>query len=640
MRINSLLGISLLAFLPLACTTEVVPDDALDTGEAALGQGQGDAQGSILRGAPHAHHTTSAKGDMPLQQGTTPSVTYHGGAVMTAPKKAYLIWYGSWASGAGTTRALVEEFVQNIGGSPYFRINSTYTDANNTPVSQAVSYGGSVQRGLTKGSSLSDNDIANIVEDEIDAGTWTADPNGVYFVITAPGVTQSGSSGSFCTDYCGWHTYEGYAGISMKYAFIGAGSACTSGCEWSGTTPNGNAEADTMVSTIAHELEEATTDPELDAWYGIINSKQEENADRCAWTTGTTYTAANGGAANMHLGSRDWLIQQNYIPVDFGGCDTRLSFSSPAPAHGRTTADFNGDGYADVLLRNSSTNELTMWLMFGSFPAQQTIISTNTQSWQIYGLGDFNGDKKSDIAWRNLATGQVSVWMMNGTTETSAVHVDGANLTNQVIVGIGDFDGDGKAQLLFRGYGTANVRTLEPGSGQVTPTNIIDSNGVALTASTTSQVLGTGDFNGDGKSDILWQSKSTGDLWLWLMDGNSRTGNVTIATGTGRVVAGIGDVNGDGTDDIIYTLGSGTSVYRMLMKNGAILSDAFMGSISANSWRVEEVADFNGDGQAEVFWRDRQSGTAGVWYLDANASNPTWSQSQANVNQKLEVIRD
>ena len=46
-----------------------------------------------------------------------------------------------------------------------------------------------------------------------------------------------------------------------------------------------------MASIIAHELEEAATDPDLNAWY---DSRGDENADKCAWTFGTTYTAANG----------------------------------------------------------------------------------------------------------------------------------------------------------------------------------------------------------------------------------------------------------------------------------------------------------------------------------------------------------
>ena len=89
-----------------------------------------------------------------------------------------------------------------------------------------------------------------------------------------------------------------------------------SACEAQSTGPNGNAGADGMASIIAHELEEAVTDPDLNAWY---DRRGAENGDKCAWTFGTTYTE-NGAHANMRLGSRDYLIQQNWVNASGGYC--------------------------------------------------------------------------------------------------------------------------------------------------------------------------------------------------------------------------------------------------------------------------------------------------------------------------------
>ena len=72
-----------------------------------------------------------------------------------------------------------------------------------------------------------------------------------------------------------------------------------------------------MASIIAHELEEAVTDPNLNAWY---DSRGYENADKCAWTFGATYTTSNGAAANMKLGARDYLIQRNWVNASGGFC--------------------------------------------------------------------------------------------------------------------------------------------------------------------------------------------------------------------------------------------------------------------------------------------------------------------------------
>ena len=69
-----------------------------------------------------------------------------------------------------------------------------------------------------------------------------------------------------------------------------------------------------MVSVVAHELEETTSDPNINAWHGSGNS---ENAD-------------NGSVANMHLGSRDYLVQQNWVNDSGGYCS--LSYPEPGDA--------------------------------------------------------------------------------------------------------------------------------------------------------------------------------------------------------------------------------------------------------------------------------------------------------------------
>jgi hypothetical protein len=74
-----------------------------------------------------------------------------------------------------------------------------------------------------------------------------------------------------------------------------------------------------MVNLIAHEFEETVTDPQLNAWY---DSRGLENADKCAWNFGSTFTEPNGSVANMTLGTRDYLIQANWVNDAGGYCST------------------------------------------------------------------------------------------------------------------------------------------------------------------------------------------------------------------------------------------------------------------------------------------------------------------------------
>ena len=152
-----------------------------------------------------------------------------------------------------------------------------------------------------------------VVSSAISSGRLPLDKSGIYFVLTSADVT---ASSGFCTQYCGWHDHGTISGMDVKYSFVGNPDRCISSCADQSVGPNGNAGADGMASIIAHELEEAVTDPDLNAWY---DNRGYENADKCAWTFGATYSAG-GASANMQLGTRHYLIQQNWKNATGGGC--------------------------------------------------------------------------------------------------------------------------------------------------------------------------------------------------------------------------------------------------------------------------------------------------------------------------------
>jgi len=239
-------------------------------------------------------------------------ILYHGGPVMLGTVNVYYIWYGNWSGNSATT--ILTNLAQSIGGSPYFNINTTYYDGNNTHVSNAVQYAGSATDSYSQGTSLSDSQIRTVVASAISSNRVPKDTNAVYFVLTSSDVT---ASSGFCTQYCGWHTHGTIGGSDIKYSFVGNPDRCPSACAAQTTSPNGNAGADGMASIISHELEEAVTDPDLNAWY---DRRGMENADKCAWTFGTTSTAANGSQYNVTLGSNKYLIQRNWVNASGGYC--------------------------------------------------------------------------------------------------------------------------------------------------------------------------------------------------------------------------------------------------------------------------------------------------------------------------------
>ena len=239
-------------------------------------------------------------------------IDYHGGPVMTAGVNAYIIWYGNWSGNTATT--ILPKLLTGISGSPYYRINTTYHNGANQIVPNLVKYAGSTTDAYSQGkTNLSDGQINSVVSSAISSGRLPKDANGVYFVLTSVDVTKSG----FLTSYCGWHTSAAIAGANIKYAFVGNPGANSKCSVQTSVSPNGNVGADAMASIIAHELEESATDPNLNAWY---DRHGYENADKCAWTFGSTYSVANGSKANMSLGGLNFLIQRNWVNASGGYC--------------------------------------------------------------------------------------------------------------------------------------------------------------------------------------------------------------------------------------------------------------------------------------------------------------------------------
>jgi hypothetical protein len=261
-----------------------------------MGQGQGQPQG---QGKP-SRPTRGSNG-----------IDYHGGPVILGTTNVYYIWYGNWSGNTAST--ILENLASSIGGSPYFSINTSYYNGSNAHVSNSVNFVTSTTDNYSQGKSLTDAGVQAVVANA--TKTLGHDTNAVYFVLTSADVNETSG---FCTQYCGWHTHGTIAGMDIKYAFVGNPDRCPSACaEQTTTSPNGNIGADGMASIIAHELEEAVTDPDLNAWY---DRRGQENADKCAWTFGTTYASTNNSKANMRLGGKDYLIQQNWVNASGGYC--------------------------------------------------------------------------------------------------------------------------------------------------------------------------------------------------------------------------------------------------------------------------------------------------------------------------------
>jgi hypothetical protein len=251
--------------------------------------------------------------------------------------------------------------------------------------------------------------------------------------------------------------------------------------------------------------------------------------------------------------------------------------------------DFNGDGYADLLWRDTSGN-VAIWEMSGTGVLNQNsafVANVPTPQWSILGTGDFNGDGFADILWRDTS-GNVVIWEMNGTTILNQNSSFVANVPSQwSIKGTGDYNADGKTDILWQDA-SGNVAIWE-----MNGTAILNQNS-AFVANVPGQwsIKGTGDFNGDSRADILWQDTS-GNVAIWEMNGTTVLNQNSAFVGKvpGQwLIQLTGDFNGDGMSDILWQDTSG-NVALWEMNGTAVLnqSNSFVANV-ASQWSVQRLA--------------------------------------------------
>jgi len=253
---------------------------------------------------------------------TTP-ITYTIGAPVMNTPKVYLIWYGSWKTTpvAPASAPVSKDYsnfmlklLKDLAGStrwsniiqPYYsKINSIKKNIGALAASTTANQVFIPTNTATYGSSLSQSSILKIAK----AGFPTVDANGVYLVLTSADISVPGFNAG-TIQFCGWHSFEQASG--RKYGFVGD-SANATWCQPQTTSQNG-AGPDAVASVLVHEIEEAVTDPQLNAWWSS-QSNGSENADKCAWSWGLTNTTSNTvNASNYSWGSTstNYLIQQEF----------------------------------------------------------------------------------------------------------------------------------------------------------------------------------------------------------------------------------------------------------------------------------------------------------------------------------------
>ncbi|HME31507.1 MAG TPA: FG-GAP-like repeat-containing protein, partial [Terriglobales bacterium] len=281
--------------------------------------------------------------------------------------------------------------------------------------------------------------------------------------------------------------------------------------------------------------------------------------------------------------------------------------------NGIAVADYSGDGIADLAVTNAGDNRVSVLLGNGdgSFQLQQTY-NVGSQPAGI-AVADFNGDGIADLAVANASGNNVSVLLGNGDGTFPQQNPTYSVGVMPFDIAVADFNGDGIADLAVTNSGDGTVSVLlGNGDGtfpQENPTYGVGTDPIGIVV---------GDFNGDGIADLAVTNSGDGTVSVLLGKGDgSFQPQQTYAAGVAPYGIAVADFNGDGCPDLAVTNSQGGTVSVLL---GNVVNQECAGTFPQQNptYGVGEepagiaVADFNGDGFADLAVTSRKDGTISV----------------------------
>ena len=284
--------------------------------------------------------------------GAAGDMTYHGGPVQRN-QKVYTIFWNPGSPFPSGYQQTINQFVQDLNGSPYYAIASQYDDQTGN-IGTTLTFGGTWLDTTNPfpETALSFSDLMAEVNRAKAANGWTSDANSYFQIYTPIGITSSVSG------ICGLHWFSNPAVGQILFP--------RSGCIPAGPFPN-DAFADPAINVSAHEILETVTDPLGNAWY--FQNVSGEISDLCNFSFASR--AADG--SNVTIGGHRYLAQMQYSNASSScalSLPVQVVVTGAASAIGATSATLNGTVDPDGLTTTAFFRYGTSTTYGATTPAQ------------------------------------------------------------------------------------------------------------------------------------------------------------------------------------------------------------------------------------------------------------------------------
>ncbi|MFI5215046.1 MAG: FG-GAP repeat domain-containing protein, partial [Candidatus Limnocylindria bacterium] len=230
---------------------------------------------------------------------------------------------------------------------------------------------------------------------------------------------------------------------------------------------------------------------------------------------------------------------------------------------------------------------------------------------------DFDADGHADVLLHHAARGRLERWAVQPGRLTGRAVLPRISLSAR-IVGNGDYDGDGFSDLLALDAGQVSVWLLHGASP-------IGGGPVGEVIGPDGSVEGSGDYDGDGVSDLLVRRPALGRVELWSMSGGQVVAADVLGPdpGPGWRVIGSGDHDADGVSDVLWRSPSeGKLVRWRMLERGRFESRTLTAPVDAG-WEGVGVADYDANGCADVLWRNRETGDLMATFYESGEPRAT-----------------